>query len=246
MLNKLSSGKTKYVIVIFILCCLVLSIIFLLNEQDTKQNKSSNGSIILDVYDDTWFYDVDVSIANYDETAEINLQENMNDAGHIGQLKIRDTEIDYPIMYSADLTYYTQHNSDNKVDAKGAIFLDARVNSIDERILLIHGLTVENNEMFSELWSYQDFDWALDHNSLYLTFQGVTQSYKLFCIVEFTQDEPVVHLNCDSDKELEAFYNDLCSRSCVAIESNFNANKQLALLNTMSADKHILVGFMEE
>lgn len=246
MLKKFFKGKTKYVVVSSILGCLVLSMIILLNELAIRQSANSDGSVTSGVYDDMWLYNVDDSIANYVETAETNSQGIMNEIGHIGQLKIENTEINYPIMYSADLTYYTQHNSDNRADANGAIFLDARVTSTDEMVLLIHGLTVEDGKMFSELWNYQRSDWALSHDTLYTTFHEVTRSYKLFCVVEFTQEDPVVHLNCDSDKELEAFYNDLCAKSRVNIESTFDADKQLVLLNTMNVDKYILVGFMEE
>lgn len=180
---------------------------------------------------------------------EANQKITTNDAlslGYIGNLSIDDTDIDYPIMYSENPYYYTQHNSNNNVDTHGAIFIDYRVENFTDRVLLIHGLTPSDGSMFANLEQYLNEDWANEHSNLTLKIEENQYHYNLFCVLRANQDEPIVRLNCKNDVSFKALCDELIKNSIFKTEVNFRADKQLVILNTIVDDTHILVCFLED
>lgn len=82
----------------------------------------------------------------------------------IGWIKIADTIIDYPVMQTADNEFYLKHNFDQKKDANGCIFLDAKCDIIlgnDNWIL--YGHHMQNGKMFSSLGKYANQDFYEEH-----------------------------------------------------------------------------------
>lgn len=80
-----------------------------------------------------------------------------------GWLKIENTKIDYPVMYSGD-DYYLDHNFDNNKDIYGSLFID-KYNKINPRDinLIIHGHDTFDDKMFGSLKKYKDYDYYLKH-----------------------------------------------------------------------------------
>ncbi len=165
----------------------------------------------------------------------------------IGYLQVYDTTINYPLMYSSDLMYYTKHDSSNKVNNNGAIFLDSRIIDFDNEVLLIHGLVTDDNTMFSPLRNYVEQEWAQQHNSLTLTINNYAKSYKLFAVLKLETEEPVVYLEHADEMAYENFYNSLLLQSEYQDSSiEFNANKRIVILNTADNGTHYLICFLEE
>lgn len=177
---------------------------------------------------------------------EIGEIEDYN-SNRIGNIKIEDTTIEYPIMYSSDLMYYTKHDCDNDVSNSGAIFLDSRIINTDNEVLLIHGLTTEDGDMFSPLVNYEDVTWATMHNYVSLKIMGSSKSYKLFAVIHTVDSEPIVYLEHADELAYENFYSSLVAQSLYADESvEFTADKQMIILNTVNDNGHYLVCFLEE
>ena len=165
----------------------------------------------------------------------------------IGYLQVYDTTFNYPLMYSSDLMYYTKHDSNNKVNSNGAIFLDSRIIDFDNEVLLIHGLVTDDNTMFSPLRNYTEQEWAQQHNSLSLTINNYTESYKLFAVLKLETEEPVIYLEHADKMAYENFYNSLLSQSEYQDSSiEFKSDKRMVILNTADNDMHYLICFLEE
>lgn len=176
------------------------------------------------------------------DTTEISLEQ----PGKIGHITVNGTVINYPLMYSTDLMYYTQHNSTNKVDNNGAIFLDSRITDFDNKVLLIHGLVTDDNMMFSDLVKYEDNNWASEHTILQLQLQQSYTNYQLFSVVIVDGEEPVIYLEHADELAYENFYNTLCAQSNYTCDNNFSADKRMIILNTVDKNnKHYLICFLE-
>lgn len=82
----------------------------------------------------------------------------------IGWLKIDDTIIDYPVMYSKNEEYYLNHNFNQQKDNNGSLFIDAQC-SIWPRSqnIIIYGHNMKSGKMFGSLSKYKSEDYYEKH-----------------------------------------------------------------------------------
>lgn len=82
----------------------------------------------------------------------------------IGWLKIADTNIDYPVMQTADNTYYLDHNMNQESDKNGTLFLDASCDVVRPSTnLIIYGHNMRSGNMFGNLDKYKSVDYYKKH-----------------------------------------------------------------------------------
>lgn len=73
----------------------------------------------------------------------------------IGWVKIADTNIDYPVMQSANSEYYLTHNFNQEYDKNGSIFLDSECDVIKRNTnLIVYGHHMKSGKMFGNLDHY--------------------------------------------------------------------------------------------
>ena len=93
------------------------------------------------------------------------LYEKNNDIA--GWLKIDDTTIDYPVMYTpGDNEYYLHLDFDKNWSDPGTPFIDENCRPFDNRTtnVLIYGHNMKSGIMFRELLQYEDKDFCKSHN----------------------------------------------------------------------------------
>ena len=79
-----------------------------------------------------------------------------NNKNLIGWLKIDDTLIDYPIMQAKDNLYYLDHNTNQKKDKNGSLFLDKDCSITEPSTnLIIYGHHMKSGKMFGQLDGYK-------------------------------------------------------------------------------------------
>ena len=83
----------------------------------------------------------------------------------IGWVKVEDTPINYPVMYTPkDNEYYLHRNFDKKEDSNGMPFLDAACDPDDPyNNILIYGHHMRSGMMFAHLEDYEDEDFYKKH-----------------------------------------------------------------------------------
>lgn len=238
-------GKLKCALIVCMVVCLIslisISVFSKDAEEVTLENKQDK-----EIASDTGI-NVDDQIERYvgtseSETTESGLTYNNR---KVGFLTIDDSAVNYPVMQSDDLVYYTQHNSSGKIDSKGAIFLDSRITADDTQVYLLHGLTNEEGSMFSELSNYLDESYAVEHQSCKFTIDEDTEVFDLFSVVTMEADEPVIDLECDSDSKVERQFNLLKELSLYEFDKTYVENSKLLILNTMKGNTHILVCYLQ-
>ena len=90
-----------------------------------------------------------------------NLYEQNTDM--IGWIRIDDTKIDYPVMYTAD-DFYLSHGFDKKGSKSGVPFIDERCTVAPFGMnTIIYGHHMRNGTMFADLLKYVDSEYYMEH-----------------------------------------------------------------------------------
>lgn len=144
--------KTSLIIIllIFILCLLLIAIYFSFKDEEKTLNKKHNE---------------EKEIIDTDKLDEIKQMHEEN-SDLIGWLKIDDTKIDYPVMYTKGEDYYLYKNFKKENYKPGSLFVDKH-NTVDPRDtnLIIHGHNMDDGSMFHDLINYKKEGFYKNHKT---------------------------------------------------------------------------------
>jgi sortase B len=101
-----------------------------------------------------------------------------------GWLRIRDTIIDYPVMFRPDdWGFYVRRNFVGEDDNAGTLFIDEN-NTLDPRStnLIIYGHDMRNGTMFGSLIKYTDKDFFLQHPIIEFTTLYERNEYEIVSV----------------------------------------------------------------
>ena len=108
----------------------------------------------------------------------------------VGWIRIEDTEVDYPVMYTPEEPQRYLHRAfSGEYGFSGVPFLDCRSGLfIGNRI--IHGHAMKNGTMFGDLKSYLKKDYLEEHPLLEFETADGCESYAVFAVVKTTWEDP--------------------------------------------------------
>ena len=99
-----------------------------------------------------------------------------------GWLKIEDTVIDYPVMYSPDEPErYLHMDFDGNYSESGELFMDADCDPYGYHYL-IYGHHMFNGSMFGNLPKYEDEDYFNEHRTLRFDTRSEMGEYEIFAV----------------------------------------------------------------
>lgn len=145
------------------------------------------------------------------------------------------SQINYPVVKSADNTDYLTKTfvaNDNKL---GAIFMDYRNNSdFSDRNTFIYGHHLNvGGEMFSELLQYEDESFCKAHPNFYIyTPDGKVRMYTIFSagVVKDTADN--YNITYESDEAFTEYLNICKESSNYQVDVELNAQSKIVSLST--------------
>jgi sortase B len=102
----------------------------------------------------------------------------------VGWIKVEDTRIDYPVMYTPnDPEYYLHRNFEGDYSSSGTPFLGE--GSIPTgNSLIAYGHHMNDGSMFAELEKFDDAEFGLGHTIEYKTSTGVASYKPIACWYE--------------------------------------------------------------
>ncbi len=113
----------------------------------------------------------------------------------IGWLKIDDTNIDYPVMQTANNEYYLDHNFNQEYDKNGSLFMDAACDVVHRNTnLIIYGHHMKSGKMFGNLNNYSSKDYCEKHSTIRFDTiyeKGLYQVMYVFRSRIYNEDEVV-------------------------------------------------------
>lgn len=130
----------------------------------------------------------------------------------IGWLKIVDTNIDYPVMQTADNSYYLDHNINQEKDRNGALFLDKDCNVINRSTnLIIYGHHMKSGRMFGNLDKYESESYYKKHPEIYFDTIYEKGTYEIMYVFRsrvYSESEVVFKyyqfIDCYSEQEFDS------------------------------------------
>lgn len=171
--NK-KKGRTVVLIILsvfivgFIIGAVMLTITLLnaAREQETFNE-------LADLVQDTDETDDDGALRKYDELYKKN-------PDFFGWLKIEDTKIDYPVMYTPhDPEYYLHRDFYGDYSFSGMLFIDGDCPK-EGNYYLIYGHHMNNGTMFGELPKYADKKFYEDHKTVFFDTRYELRDYEVF------------------------------------------------------------------
>lgn len=137
-------------------------------------------------------------------------------------LKIDDTVIDYPVMWTPrEETYYLYRNFDGREDKNGCLILDtdSSLNPLTTN-LIIHGHNMRSGAMFGTLTKYEDEDYCKEHNIITLYTEEYERRYEVIAVFRsqvYKKTDQVFKFykffQADTQEEFDDFYQNIKSLS---------------------------------
>ncbi|MCM1268139.1 MAG: class B sortase [Bacteroidales bacterium] len=139
----------------------------------------------------------------------------------IGWLSIDGTNIDYPVMQTANNEYYLDHNFNQEYDKNGSLFLDAGCDVVNRNTnLIIYGHHMKSGKMFGNLNSYSSKEYCEKHAKIRFDTiyeRGLYEVMYVFRSRIFNEDEVVFKyyqfFDAASEKEFDSNMKEMAALS---------------------------------
>lgn len=105
-----------------------------------------------------------------------------------GFLKVRGTEISYPVMRSEEEDKYLKRDFYGKKSIYGSIYIDNASYKHGTNMVL-YGHNMKSGKMFGELKSYRDEDFAREHSEIRFITNNEIRVYELGAVFSAPADE---------------------------------------------------------
>lgn len=154
-----------------------------------------------------------------------------------GWLRIENTIINYPVMYTPDdPEYYLYRAFDQSDSASGCLFIGESMTP-DSSYILIHGHRMNNGTMFGELSEYADEEYAREHSVIRFDSLYEEREYKVLAAfyskVYYQSDTDVfryyAYTNLDSEETFNEFYSYLRDSALYLLDGAEYGDDLLAL-----------------
>lgn len=100
-----------------------------------------------------------------------------------GWIKIDDTNINYPVLYSGDNSVYLNKDYKNDFSAGGSIFIDYRNDKdFNDNYTLIYGHNMSGGLMFADIKKFFDKDFFNSHKMGKLYTENATYNIKIYAV----------------------------------------------------------------
>lgn len=122
----------------------------------------------------------------------------------VGWIKVNNTKVDYPVVYSGDNEYYLKHNFKKEKSKEGAIFLDFRCDIRDlakTRNTILYGHRMKDGTMFKTLLNYEDSKFFLENPTIKFDLLHKECEWEIFSVFKTPTEFYYIETNFDSDIE---------------------------------------------
>lgn len=187
-----------------------------------------------------WWKDNQVGNKMLDEIS--NVTQNEIDINKLKQingetvayLKVKGTNIEYPVVKHSDNSYYLNHSFDKTENGAGWIFSDYR-NSFDgtDKNLIIYGHNRRDGSMFGTLKNILTEEWQnkQENMTISLITENEEQEYQVFSVYKIESEEYYITTDFTT-KTYEEFINTLKKRSVKKFGINVTTEDSILTLST--------------
>lgn len=171
----------------------------------------------------------------------INLYKENND--FIGWLKIENTQINYPVMYTPNNKNFYLYKNWNKEDSKiGIPYIDERCNIENSENLIIYGHCMKNGQMFGTLKKYKNQEYYEQHKTIKFNTLYEEQEYEIvsvFVTKVFYEGDKIDedflyydYVELDDEGRYQQFIENIQKKSIYKINKELNNGDKFITLST--------------
>lgn len=209
-----------------------------LAELKGKGNSTLTGSLFREIH------------YTEDETIELEVLEEYRtlyskNKKLIGWLKIDDTNIDYPVMQTANNEYYLDHNFNQEYDKNGSLFLDKDCDVVHRNTnLIIYGHHMKSGKMFGSLNRYSSEEYGKKHSRIQFDTIYEKGTYEVMYVFRsriYNEDEVVFKyyqfFDAASEKEFDSNMQEMAALSLYDTGVTASYGDELLTLSTCDSSE---------
>ena len=151
-------------------------------------------------------------ISNADLASLLTVNEDI-----IGELKVNNTNINYPVVQTTDNDYYLEYDLNRKKTINGWIFMDYRNNSMNlDKNNIIYGHNVYySGVMFGTLYKVANRSWYTNPDNQIITYNTLYENmeFKIFSIYRVPKTNDYLRVVFKNDEDFLSFADMLTKRS---------------------------------
>lgn len=155
----------------------------------------------------------------------------------IGWISIEDTNINYPVMQSADEPdFYLNHNFDREESGYGVPYLQADCDFMISDNLVIYGHHMKNGSMFADLCRYEEESFYDTHKTICFDTRYRYGIYEIIAVFQTADTEDgfpyYQFVNAESEQDFQDYITACKSLSLYEIEMTAQYGDRLLTLST--------------
>lgn len=129
----------------------------------------------------------------------------------VGWVRIPETDLSYPLMYSGDNAYYLSHTWTGEPNAGGAIFLEQGcAPDFSDFNIIIYGHRMTDTSMFGTLRLYTDREFWREHPRVYLVDDDWVYCFDIFSVYEANVRDLTYGLSITREED-KRYYANYCA-----------------------------------
>lgn len=173
------------------------------------------------------------------------IQKRFNNNEIIGYLKIKDTDINYPVVLHSDNSYYLDRDFKKDKNVAGSIFMDYK-NGIDmtDKNTIIYGHNMRDKSMFGQLKKYLDQDFYIEHPIIELQIMDKQYIYEVFTAFNTSTSFNYIVDTFDNTDDYKNLIEKYYSLSNIETDIEVGVDDQILTLSTchgLSGDNRTVV-----
>lgn len=155
-----------------------------------------------------------------------------------GWIKVKNTNINYPILQAKDNDYYLDKDINKQNLDSGSIFMHYLNNEFNSKNTIIFGHNMKNGTMFGELKKYKDESFFRDNNYIEIeTKDGDKIKYKVFSAYIASSDENYLQTQFETNEQFREYLERAEIRSMYKTDISLSEKDKIITLSTCSYEK---------
>ncbi len=160
----------------------------------------------------------------------------------VGWLTVNGTNIDYPVVQSANNEYYLSHNFYMENDNNGWVFMDYRNNTniLSDNIIIYAHNRYYSGIMFGTLQNTLRYSWYSNTDNHILTLETLyeTLEYQVFSVYKISVTTDYMRVLFSNDDDRLEFYTILKDRSIYDFGIELSGDDKIITLSTCADDSN--------
>lgn len=156
----------------------------------------------------------------------------------IGELKVNNTNVDYPVVQSTDNDYYLKHNINKQYNANGWIYMDFRNDpmNLDKNNIIYGHNMYYSGVMFGTLHKTANKSWYTNPENQIITYNTLYEnmSFQIFSIYRIPKTNDYLKVFFNDDNDYLEFIDMITKRSIYNFNVPVSADSKIITLSTCS------------